>query len=228
VIPPTINGLPAMAVLSCMQKAIRRNDERLAMQCAVELVHTSKAFASMVCNRLQIISHEDIDTEADPTIVPFVHTACTQSQTWIKDNKPAGVRMFLGNAIRLMCHAKKSRTGDHFQASFGLAALLEGAKPELPDWAFDMHTMKGKKMGRGLDHFLEEGCKLVPSPTPDSYAKEAARLWAERDQRGGLKAVAGAIWSGPRGQTPRATSNASRPARKPRNGARPGQGILAT
>ena len=65
-IPDTKNGLPAMACVSAMQKAIRRGMEREAMEFAVELMHTSKVFHSMVCKRLQIISHEDIDTEAAP------------------------------------------------------------------------------------------------------------------------------------------------------------------
>jgi replication-associated recombination protein RarA len=70
-IPNTKNGLHAMACVSALQKCIRRSMEREAMAFAVELMHTSKAFHSMVCKRLQIISHEDIDTEAAPHIVPF-------------------------------------------------------------------------------------------------------------------------------------------------------------
>ena len=62
----TKNGLPAMACVSEMQKCVRRGMEREAMEYAVELMHTSKAFHSLVCKRLEIISHEDIDTQADP------------------------------------------------------------------------------------------------------------------------------------------------------------------
>ena len=50
-IPDTKSGLPAMACVSAMQKAIRRGMEREAMEFAVELMHTSKAFHSMVCKR---------------------------------------------------------------------------------------------------------------------------------------------------------------------------------
>ena len=53
----------------------------------------------------------------------------------------------------------------------------------VPDYAFDMHTMKGKAMGWGLDHFRSEGAKLVPPPTePDAYEDEAYRLWAIKQQ----------------------------------------------
>jgi hypothetical protein len=43
-----------------------------AMEFAVELMHTSKAFHSMVCNRLEVICHEDLDTLAAPHVFPFV------------------------------------------------------------------------------------------------------------------------------------------------------------
>jgi hypothetical protein len=68
------------------------------------------------------------------------------------------------STIRLMCRAAKSREGDHFAAAIGLRSLLEGFAPEIPDWANDQHTLAGRKLGRGLDHFRQEGAKLVPPP----------------------------------------------------------------
>ena len=64
-----------------MKKAIRRGMEREAMQFAVELMHTSKAFHSMVCNRLEVICHEDLGTIAAPWVVPFVATALASRGT---------------------------------------------------------------------------------------------------------------------------------------------------
>ncbi len=37
--------------------------------------------------------------------------------------------------------------------------MLEDFAPTIPDHALDMHTMKGKAMGRGLDHFRKESAK---------------------------------------------------------------------
>src|SRR5690606_25549785 len=92
-------------------------------------------------------------------------------------------RMPIGNAIRMMCRAKKSREGDHFHAAVGLANLLEGEVPELPDWAFDQHTVEGRRLGRGLEHFRNESTKLHPPPkAPDPYEDEAYRLWALKQQ----------------------------------------------
>jgi hypothetical protein len=70
--PKSKNGLDAFACLSAQQKCIRRGMEREAMQFAVELMHTGKSVHAAVCNRLEIITHEDIDTGSQPWIVPFV------------------------------------------------------------------------------------------------------------------------------------------------------------
>src|SRR5688500_11540318 len=120
-IPPTKNGLPALVCVSAMQKCIRRGLELEAMQFACELLHTSKAFCTMVTNRLEIISHEDIDTASQPWIVPFVRASCEQARAWYDPDKLGKARMPIGNAIRMMCRALKSREGDHFQAAVGLA-----------------------------------------------------------------------------------------------------------
>ena len=77
------------------------------------------------------------------------------------------------------CEASKSGAGCHFAAAIGLRSSLEGYTPTVPDWALDQHTLAGRKLGRGLDHFRREGAKLIPEPTePDPYVEEAYRLWA--------------------------------------------------
>ncbi|MBA4033195.1 MAG: hypothetical protein C0480_01125 [Bradyrhizobium sp.] len=183
-IPNTVNGLPAMACVSALQKCIRRGLEREAMQFAVELIHTSKPFTSMVCKRLQVISHEDIDTISQPHVVPFVKAACEQAIAWYDSDvaKLGKTRMAVGNAIRMMARAAKSREGDHFQAAVGWAAILEGAVPVIPDWANDQHTLQGRRLGRGLQHFREVSTLLVPPAPKDAYEDDAYRLWALRQQ----------------------------------------------
>ena len=181
-IPATIHNMPAMTCVSAMQKAIRRGLERDAMEVAVELMHTSKAYHSMVCNRLEVICHEDLDTLAAPHVVPFVATALAQSRE--RYTKSIGeARLMVGNVIRMMCRSPKSRAGYHFSAAIGLRSMLEDFAPTIPDFALDMHSMKGNAMGRGLDHFRKEGARLMPEPTePDLYIEEAYRLWAIKQQ----------------------------------------------
>jgi replication-associated recombination protein RarA len=181
-IPRTKGGLDALVVVSALQKCIRRGMEREAMEFAVELIHTSKAFHTMVCNRLEIICHEDLDTLAAPHVFPFVAASLATSRD--RYSKSVGeARLMVGNAIRVMARAPKSRAGCHFAAAIGLRSVLEDFVPTIPDWANDQHTLGGRKLGRGLDHFRKEGGKLIPPPTGDDpYEGEAYRLWALKQQ----------------------------------------------
>ena len=65
----------------------------------------------------------------------------------------------VGNCFRIICRSPKSRAGCHFGAAIGLRSLLEDFALTIPDHALDMPTMKGKAMGRSLDHFRQEGTK---------------------------------------------------------------------
>jgi replication-associated recombination protein RarA len=174
--PRTINNLGAMEVLSAMQKHIRRAEEREAMHCLCELAHTSKAYFSMAANRLELIAHEDIGLAAPYTVV-FVATACEQARRLYKPDKKGQWRLILGNAVRLMCRSKKSREGDHFQAAIGRVAELDNVAPVIPDYAWDHHTMKGRRLKRGLVHFRKVSCKLKPAAKKDAYEDEAYEVW---------------------------------------------------
>jgi replication-associated recombination protein RarA len=162
-----------------MQKSIRRGLEREAMEFACELIDTSKGFHSMVCKRLEVISHEDVDCISQPHIIPFVHTCVTQAMKYYDAERIGFSRLFIGNAIRLMARAKKSREADHFCLAVGLASE-QGHVPDVPDYAYDQHTLKGKQMGRGLDYFRKEAAKLVPAAKPDKYEDEAYSRLADK------------------------------------------------
>jgi hypothetical protein len=125
-----------------------------------------------------VICHEDLDAPAAPHVVPFVAASLAASrERYAKSIGEAW--LMIGNCIRLMARAPKSRAGCHFAAAIGLRSSLENFAPIIPDWANDQHTLAGRKLGRGLDHFRKEGAKLIPEPTaPDPYIEEAYRLWA--------------------------------------------------
>jgi replication-associated recombination protein RarA len=178
--PKTLHGMSMLECISAMQKCIRRGMEREAMEFAVEVMHSSKAYFTVICNRLEIISHEDIDCHSAPHVVPFVRAAISQAREWYtpEPKKWGRLRMAIGNAIRMMARAPKSRIGDHFQAAIGIPNLIEQKIPVVPDWALDKHTGAGRAQGRGLKHFLDEGTVLYPkSDLPDDYVKDAGRAW---------------------------------------------------
>jgi len=179
----TQNGLGAHACISALQKFLRRGLEREAMEMAVELGHSSKGFATWVANRLEIIAHEDVGL-ADPAVITLVATCCEQARRWYDPAKLGVWRMAIGNAIRAIARAPKSREADHFQAAVGLRSQLEGFVPEIPDWVHDQHTRVGKAKGRGLDYFRKVSTQLVPPPAQaDRYEDEAYALWALKEKQ---------------------------------------------
>lgn len=184
--PRTLNKLKPLDVLSCLQKAIRRGEERLAMQCAVELMESSRNYFSMCVNRLAIIMHEDLDVASRPDIISAVELTLARLEVLRQDStKKSKCRMLVGTLIRMMCRAPKSREGDHFHVAVG-RPVINGYPPELPEWTYDKHTSTGRRQGRGLDHFRESSCMLIPPPkVKDDYEDEAFAIWGaeERDER---------------------------------------------
>jgi replication-associated recombination protein RarA len=185
-IPRTLHKMDPFVCLSAMQKFVRRGMEREAMQMACELVHSSKALCSMAANRLALISHEDIESVDQPHIIPFVYACTQQAKEWWTADKPGKSRMALGNAIRMMCRAVKSREGDHFSGAIGLPSQMFGAVPEIPDYAYDHHTRVGLKKGRGINYFREESAKLIPPQgNKDPYEDEFYHWQNERFSQNG-------------------------------------------
>ena len=80
----------------------------------------------------------------------------------------------VSKAVILLCSARKSRDADHLQnftydAPAGIDAdqlaadLLRAGKENVPDYAFDCHTLKGKRKGKTkADFFREEQRALKP------------------------------------------------------------------
>ncbi len=79
--------------------------------------------------------------------------------------QPKG-RIFISKAVILLCAAKKNRDADHLQNFVydALAAdLLAADREPIPDYAFDCHTLKGKRQGKTkTDFFREEQRALDP------------------------------------------------------------------
>ena len=53
------------------------------------------------------------------------------------------------------------------------------ARP-IPDYAIDKHTVRGKQIWRGFDHWLAEGTVLEPaSDITDDYVERARAAWLD-------------------------------------------------
>jgi len=166
----TKRGYEFGEVSSAMQKAIRRADTRLAGYWALELWHSG--FGNYVWKRLLTVSAEDVWG-----LITAEIEALHRSYEFVNKGKPVREhkgRIFISKAVILLCAARKSRDADHLQnfvyeALAGIDAdklaadLLKAGKEKIPDYAFDCHTLKGKRAGKTkADFFREEQKALKP------------------------------------------------------------------
>tara|TARA_Y100000588_G_scaffold392129_1_gene502946 strand:- start:958 stop:1581 length:624 start_codon:yes stop_codon:yes gene_type:complete len=153
----TRNGVQGDLVISALQKSIRRGLAEEAVTFAYEMYITSEQFEDKLWRRLQAISVEDVgfgDLSA-----PVLINALNQMRKdfpYADGDRP----LFFVHAIRYLAAAKKDRTSDNLKNIVKMEFAIGQRKPEIPDFALDKHTVKGRAMGRDLKHFLEEGSRL--------------------------------------------------------------------
>ena len=169
----TANDYELLEAVSSLQKCIRRGLEEEAMFWAAEI---ETKFADYLWVRLTVIVNEDIGL-AEPAAIQLIEALRQQYQFLRKNSKSPSERLPLANAIIAMCRAKKTRLADDFQTVVSRRRDFKGWRLEIPDFALDKHTRRGKQLGRGVDHWREEGCKLsneIEGMNP--YEKEATEL----------------------------------------------------
>jgi replication-associated recombination protein RarA len=164
----TPNGYDFFEAASALQKEIRRGKEEQAMFWALEL---GERYMDYVWQRLLIISNEDVGLAAPRTIL-LVNTLHDQYEK-IKKKKGTGWRMMLANAVLALCRAPKTRLADSFACAMTHRRDTLQVRPEVPDYALDAHTKRGKAKGRGLEHWRTEGCRVVGDAGLDIYEEEA-------------------------------------------------------
>jgi replication-associated recombination protein RarA len=153
---PTVNQHNVYEAVSALQKAIRRGELDNALYWSTDL-HLS-GFDTWLWKRLLIITSEDVGPSwvEGPAVIRALHD--TWKQYASKPNSP-GI-LFIHHAVLLLCRANKTRVVDH-AATVHLLAHEELYR-EVPDEALDKHTARGKGMGRGIEHFLDEASKVHP------------------------------------------------------------------
>jgi len=142
-------------VTSSLQKTIRRGLEDDAIFWAMEL---EQRFYKHLWTRLVVIASEDIGV-GDNSMAVLVST--------LKDNymearaNDKGERfLFLFHAVQAMCRSAKNRDADESAHNYYIRHIINGEAFEIPEYAFDKHTLKGKRMGRDTVHFWTEGVQV--------------------------------------------------------------------
>lgn len=162
-------GYELYDVLSAIQKDIRRGNKKGAGWWAYILLKSNQIY--MFWRRMYVIAAEDCDYQGVKLV-----DACKRGFDWVtnygKNINGDGLLFGVKAAIGL-AEMKKDRTADDYVCYFeDLVKQKNFAKgeqlPKIPDYAYDGHTIKGKKMGRGFNrpeghlHFWIESCKLNP------------------------------------------------------------------
>lgn len=159
----TIHDFAADEVISALQKEIRRGNLENAALLAWEMLNTSEELEEVLWSRLQVISVEDVGF-GDPQAPLIVETLY---QMHLRLPRPRGDRyLFAIHALRFLCQSMKDRSSDEL-LNWLSRAVESGLRPEIPDYALDVHTKRGQQLGRGLQHFLQEGAKVAPELTED-------------------------------------------------------------
>ena len=166
----TVRGYTLSGCTSAMQKAIRRADAAVGGYFAQELF--ASGFGEYVWRRLFVISAEDIYGCVTKEL-----SALYDAYKLIRkqpNKKPTAGRIFISKAVVLLCLSPKSRDADHLQCLVydkvqGITEqqiqkeLDDCEGMQVPDYAFDCHTIEGKRMGKTkAEFFISEQNALDP------------------------------------------------------------------
>lgn len=152
------NGISGDVLNSMLQKSIRRGEEDSALAAACEMYITSPDYLEMLWQRLMCISVEDIGF-GDPYASRLVRTLneIRREFPYADGDQP----LFFVHAVRYLCRSRKERTSDHMRGMLK-SVFQSGYIPQVPEYAYDIHTTKGREMGRDMVHFAEEASRVEP------------------------------------------------------------------
>ena len=167
----TPRGYDIYELLSALQKDIRRGKEYEAVFWAAELESFNP---KTLWNRLRVIASEDIGI-ANP-FAPLVIDVLEKEYDDARRRNNDSYRLFLTHAVLFLARSRKSRIVDDLLNVVYGEIQHEDKKLPIPDYAIDMHTLRGKKMGRGLEHFFSEGNKLKKEPYENPYTEKAKEI----------------------------------------------------
>lgn len=162
----TVRGYDFYECASAMQKAVRRGDSRVAGYFALEL--WSSGYDNYVWKRLFTISAEDCYG-----IITKEIEALWQGYTLVNNGaKEKKGRIFISKAVLILCDCRKNRDADHLQNFIYDRGDVDVEKwfddvrrfpVQVPEYTFDVHTLKGKKKGMTKeDFFRDEMAALTP------------------------------------------------------------------
>jgi replication-associated recombination protein RarA len=154
----SVRGFHADELISALQKYIRRGNLEEALLVAREMYETSPEMEAHLWTRLMVISASDCNdgTFLQTPIIESLHRVGMRMQ------RGTGERwLFIVQAIRYLVSSPKDMTTDEICMWSRYTMNNDIRGPVIPDHALDVHTEAGRKMGRGVAHFLDEGTVIT-------------------------------------------------------------------
>jgi len=152
----TRSGHDFYEMSSLLQKSIRRGDYNGAGYAARELIDRYRKY---LWKRLLVISAEDCYGIMTKEIIAL---KLADDELGKKDY------IFVAKAIMLLCQAKKNRDACYFACNYmssenTIDPEKIDAKPlddcwidRIPDYVFDVHTLRGKRRGKTIEDMIRE------------------------------------------------------------------------
>lgn len=178
----TLDGHDFFEALSALQKSVRRNKEGDALYWAYQL---SQFNPIALWNRLKVFASEEVGL-ASPQTVLLVRALF---ENWrdvsldkdgkLKSSGEGG--LFIAHAVVVLCRAEKNSLAVNAAC---IMTILP--KREVPDYALDRHTHRGKTMGRGWGHFFDVGAfrenldKTIPDVYLEHVRKNIEKIYAKQ------------------------------------------------
>lgn len=173
----TVRGYDFYECASAMQKAVRRADAKVAGYFAIEL--WSSGYGNYVWKRLFTISAED----CYGIITKEIEALWQGYELVNKGAKEKKGRIFISKAVIILCECRKSRDADHLQnfvydrQDVDVDKWIDDVRKdpvEVPEYTFDVHTLKGKKRGMTKEQFFKDEMDALSPRIPglfDGYVK---------------------------------------------------------
>lgn len=173
----TQRGYNLYDVASALQKACRRGDFRLAGYMACELF---PRFSDYAWKRILTISAEDCAGCVTQEVLALHDSFYLVNKG--KKKEQYGGRIFLSKAVLVLCEAKHNRDADiltnyvHDKMVGITDEQIERAvdearreRPEIPEYVYDCHTLKGKRAGKTKRMFFAEEQSALANPQPSLF-----------------------------------------------------------
>ncbi len=160
----TQRGYDFYEVASALQKSIRRGDVKLAGYMALELF---PRFSEYCWKRLLTISAEDCYGVITKEIMALYDAFHIINKG--KHSEEFKGRIFISKAVILLCQCKHNRDSDLLSnyvydkkydiSDEEIEKLFDEVRSErmdIPEYVYDVHTIKGKKKGKTKSDFFKQ------------------------------------------------------------------------